>query len=146
MEATHLPKADTVRLVAPARWGYLRAPQWCPSGRSGLFSFAQPPIFLRCILRTFNIMGVMMNRSSKAPLSPSELTSLRRVRGHSKRQISATHRQLLLSMGLVVANGDELILTDAGRQRLAHEGRTDPLGSGPESHQPPPADVWIRWR
>jgi hypothetical protein len=87
-----------------------------------------------------------MDRNFNAPLSTSELASLRGLGVDSKREISSSHRQLLLSMGLVVANDDELILTDAGRQRLAHEGRTDRLGSGPESHQPPPADVWVRWR
>jgi hypothetical protein len=41
---------------------------------------------------------------------------------NEKRQISTSHRQLLLSMGLVVVAGDDLILTETGRQRLDHEG------------------------
>jgi hypothetical protein len=62
-----------------------------------------------------------MDRNFNAPLSPSELASLRGLGVDSKREISSSHRQLLLSMGLVVANGDELILTERGRRRLDHE-------------------------
>jgi hypothetical protein len=59
-----------------------------------------------------------MNRNSQASLSPSELASLRGVGQDSKRQIPDGHRQVLVSMRLVVADGDELRLTEAGHQRL----------------------------
>jgi hypothetical protein len=64
-----------------------------------------------------------MDRNSKAPLSPNELTTLQGLRGDAKREISDSHRYLLLSMGLIVANDDELILTEAGHRRLDHEER-----------------------
>jgi hypothetical protein len=62
-------------------------------------------------------VGVKMDRNFKAPLS----TSLRGLRMNEKRQIPASHRQLLLSMGLVVVARDDLILTETGSQRLEHE-------------------------
>jgi hypothetical protein len=64
-----------------------------------------------------------MDRNFNAPLSPSELASLRGLGVDSKREISSSHRQVLLSMGLVFANGDELILTETGRRRLIPEER-----------------------
>jgi hypothetical protein len=64
-----------------------------------------------------------MDRNFKAPLSPNELASLRGLGVDSKREISDSRRQLLLSMGLIVANGDELNLTEAGRHRLNPEER-----------------------
>jgi hypothetical protein len=65
-----------------------------------------------------------MDRNFKAPLSPNELASLRGLRGDSKRQISGSHRQVLLPMGLiVVAAGEEMLLTEAGRRRLTPEER-----------------------
>jgi hypothetical protein len=70
-----------------------------------------------------NTLGVTMDRNFNAPLSPNELASLRGLGVDSKREISDSHRQLLLSMGLIVANGDELNLTEAGRHRLNPEGR-----------------------
>jgi hypothetical protein len=87
-----------------------------------------------------------MNRNFNAPLSPSELASLRGLGVDSKREISRSHSQLLLSMGLVVANGDELNLTETGRRRIDHEEGTSFIGRGHESAQPPTADVWVRWR
>jgi hypothetical protein len=66
---------------------------------------------------------VKIDRNSRAPLSPSELASLRGLRQDPKRELSGSHHQLLLSMGLVIANGDDLILTEAGRQRLDYEER-----------------------
>ena len=65
-----------------------------------------------------------MDRNFNAPLSPSELASLRGLRVDSKREISGSHRQVLLSMGLiVVAAGEELFLTEAGRRGLTPEER-----------------------
>jgi hypothetical protein len=49
-------------------------------------------------------------------------------------------------MGLVIANGNELILTEMGRRRLDHEDGTSFIGRGHESAQPPTADVWVSWR
>jgi hypothetical protein len=70
---------------------------------------------------------VKIDRNSRAPLSPSELASLRGLRTDPKRELSGSHRQLLLSMDLIVANGDDLILTEAGRHRLNHEERAPTL-------------------
>jgi len=48
----------------------------------------------------------------------------KQLRGDSKRQISGSHRQVLLPMGLiVVAAGEEMLLTEAGRRRLTPEER-----------------------
>jgi hypothetical protein len=91
-------------------------------------------------------VGVKMDRNFNAPLSPSEPASLRGLGADSKREISSSHRQLLLSMGLVIANGNELILTEMGRRRLDHEDGTSFIGRGHESAQPPTADVWVSWR
>jgi hypothetical protein len=77
------------------------------------------------------ITGVMMNRNFKAPLSPSELASLRGLKMNEKRQIPASHRQLLLSMGLIVVAGDDLIITETGSQRLDH-------GDGAKSYREEP--------
>jgi hypothetical protein len=55
-----------------------------------------------------------MARNCRASLSPSELASLRGVGRDSKRQVPGSHRQVLLSMHLLVAEGDELRLTDIG--------------------------------
>jgi hypothetical protein len=52
---------------------------------------------------------------------------------NEKRQISASHRQLLLSMGLVVVAGDDLILTETGRQRLDLEERGQAYREEPRS-------------
>jgi hypothetical protein len=64
-----------------------------------------------------------MNRNSKASLSPSELASLRGVTAGSNRQIPDSPCRLLLSMGLIVTDGDGSRLTEAGRQRLDPEER-----------------------
>ena len=93
-----------------------------------------------------NTVGVKMDRNSNAPPSPHELATLWGLRVDSKREISSSHQQLLLAMGLVLANDDELILTTAVRQRLDLEERTSPIGRGLESAQPPTADLWVRWR
>ena len=77
-----------------------------------------------------------MDRNFKAPLSPSELASLRGLRMNEKRQIPAGHRQLLLSMGLVVVAGDDLILTETGSQRLNHEERGQTYREEPRSQAP----------
>jgi len=70
---------------------------------------------------------VKIDRNSRAPLSPSQLASLRGLRTDPQRELWGSHRQLLLSMGLIVANGDDLILTEAGRQRLNYEERAPTL-------------------
>ena len=63
---------------------------------------------------------------------------------NEKRQISTSHRLLLLSMGLVVVAGDDLILTETGRQRLDHERgqayREEPRSQPLEPAQPPITD------
>jgi hypothetical protein len=73
----------------------------------------------------------MMERNFKAPLSPRELASLRGLRSDPNRQIPAGHRQVLLSMGLVVVAGDDLIITETGSQRLDH-------GDGAKSYREEP--------
>ena len=70
-----------------------------------------------------NFTGVRMDRNFKASLSPSELASLCGLRMNEKRQIPASHRQSLLSMGLIVVAGEDLILTETGSQRVNHEER-----------------------
>jgi hypothetical protein len=62
-----------------------------------------------------------MDRSSKAPLSPHEIAALRALKVHPKRELSDHHRNLLLSMGLAIAEGDELKLSQAGQARLQAE-------------------------
>jgi hypothetical protein len=63
-----------------------------------------------------------MDRSSKAPLSPQEVGALQTLKqDHPKRELSRRHRELLLSMGLVLAEGEELKLSQAGRARLEAE-------------------------
>jgi hypothetical protein len=75
----------------------------------------------------------MMDRSSNAPLSPSEFASLRRLRSDPSREIPDGHRHVLLSMGLVAVAGDDLILTEAGSQRLEHEERGKAYREDPRS-------------
>jgi len=66
----------------------------------------------------------MMNRNSKAPLSPHEVNALRVLKQDSARPISdAERRLLLLSMGLAVNDGEAMQLPDAGRVRLELEER-----------------------
>jgi hypothetical protein len=77
-----------------------------------------------------------MDRNFKAPLSPSELASLRSLRINEKRQIPASHCQLLLLMGLLVVAGDDLILTETGSQRLDHEERGQAYREEPRSQAP----------
>ena len=66
-------------------------------------------------------VGLKMDRNFKAQLSPSELATLRGLGVDSKREISSSHRQLLLAMGFIVASDDELIITEAGCHRLNYE-------------------------
>jgi hypothetical protein len=61
---------------------------------------------------------LQMDRSFRAPLSRSEVASLRHLGADSKQQISTVHRQLFLKLSLIVAEGDELKLSDAGQARL----------------------------
>ena len=65
-----------------------------------------------------------MDRSPTAPLSPHEVTALQTLKqDHPKRGLSRRHRELLLSMGLALAEGQELKLSQAGQARLeAEEG------------------------
>ena len=63
-----------------------------------------------------------MDRSPKAPLSPQELAALQTLnQDRPKRELSRRHRELLLSMGLALAEGEELKLSDAGQARLEIE-------------------------
>ena len=62
-----------------------------------------------------------MDRSPKAPLSPQEVAALRALKQNPKRELSRRHRELLLSMGLALAEGEELKLSQAGRVRLEDE-------------------------
>jgi hypothetical protein len=74
-----------------------------------------------------------MDRNSKAPLSPSELASLRGLIRDPSREIPDGHRQVLLSMGLIVVAGDDLILMETGSQRLEHEERGHAYREEPRS-------------
>ena len=58
-----------------------------------------------------------MDRSPKAPLSPQEVAALQALKQNPKRELSRRHRELLLSMGLALAEGEELKLSQAGRAR-----------------------------
>jgi hypothetical protein len=60
-----------------------------------------------------------MERISTAALNPQELMSLRLLRGDSRSPIPSSHRQRLLSMGLIGICADELRLTEAGRSHVA---------------------------
>ncbi len=73
----------------------------------------------------------MANRSSKAVLSPVELTALRHIADGRTTQVNADHLNVLLAMGLAELdrNGGAL-LTAEGQQRLrATQG--EGAGSGP---------------
>jgi hypothetical protein len=74
-----------------------------------------------CSLRA-STRGVKMDPNFKAQLSPRKLASVRGLGVDSKRQISSSHRQLLLAMGFIVAS-DELVLPAAGHHRLNYEER-----------------------
>ena len=60
-----------------------------------------------------------MERNSTAALNPQELMSLRLLRGDSRCAIPSSHRQRLLSMGLIGICADELKLTEVGHSQLA---------------------------
>jgi hypothetical protein len=62
-----------------------------------------------------------MDRSPKAPLSPQEVAALQALKQNPKRELSRRHRELLLSMGLALAEGEEPKLSQAGRARLEAE-------------------------
>ena len=63
-----------------------------------------------------------MSRSANATLSPSEINALRRVENGLADFLPPTHRDLLISMGLVgLTIGKRLVLTEVGRQRLLDE-------------------------
>ena len=63
-----------------------------------------------------------MDRNPKAPLSPQEIAALQTLKqDNPKRELSRRHRELLLSMGLARAEGEELKLSDTGRTRLKTE-------------------------
>jgi len=71
-----------------------------------------------------------MSRSATATLSPSEINALRRVESGLANFLPPTHRDVLISMGLIAQNFSErLVLTETGRQRLRAENeKTSPLG------------------
>jgi hypothetical protein len=78
-----------------------------------------------------------MARSANAVLSPSELNALRRVANGLAQHLPPIHKDLLISMGLIVVNlSGRLVLTEAGRQRLiatdARDGRVSRLPTVPE--------------
>jgi hypothetical protein len=75
-----------------------------------------------------------MDRSPKAPLSPQEVAALQALKQSPKRELSRRHRELLLSMGLALAEGEELKLSQAGHARLEAE-----QGNNRWRHQRPPA-------
>jgi hypothetical protein len=62
-----------------------------------------------------------LDRSQKAPLSPQEVAALQALKQVPKRELSRRHRELLLSMGLALAEGEELKLSQAGHVRLKAE-------------------------
>lgn len=62
-----------------------------------------------------------MGRSPKAPLSPHEVTALLALKQEPKRKLSHRHRELLLSMGLAHAEGEQLKLSRTGQARLEDE-------------------------
>ena len=68
-----------------------------------------------------------MDRSPKASLSPREFAALRAVKRGCP-DISAQDRILLLSMGLVVADGKAMRLSPTGASRLEREERENPEG------------------
>ena len=78
-----------------------------------------------------------MARSPNAPLSPAELNALRRVANGLADVISTSHRELLVSMGLIAVTPQaNLVLTQKGRERLA----TLTAGQPPIRGTQPPAD------
>ena len=62
-----------------------------------------------------------MYRRPKAPLNPQKVAALQALKQNPKRELSRRHRELLLSMGLAIAEGEELRLSLAGRARLEAE-------------------------
>ena len=62
-----------------------------------------------------------MDRSPKAPPSPQEVAALQALKQSPTRELSRRHRELLLSMGLARAGGEEVKLSQAGRARLESE-------------------------
>ena len=63
-----------------------------------------------------------MSRSPRAPLSPNELSALRRVANGLAHFLDSSHRDVLISMGLAsLTLKGNIALTEAGRQRLAAE-------------------------
>jgi hypothetical protein len=76
-------------------------------------------------------------RSPNAPLSPAELNALRRVANGLADVILTSHRELLVSMGLIaVTPQGSLVLTPEGRTRLA----ALTVGQPPIKGTQPPAD------
>jgi hypothetical protein len=76
-------------------------------------------------------------RSPNAPLSPAELNALRRVANGLADVILTSHRELLVSMGLIaVTPQGSLVLTPEGRTRLAALTAGQPPIKGTQ----PPAD------
>jgi hypothetical protein len=76
-------------------------------------------------------------RSPNAPLSPAELNALRRVANGAADVILTSHRELLVSMGLIaVTPQGSLVLTPEGRTRLAALTAGQPPIKGTQ----PPAD------
>ena len=67
-----------------------------------------------------------MDRCRKASLSPREVSVLRALNRHTRRDIASDDRKLLLSMGLAVLNRETLELSHAGRTRLDLEKRANP--------------------
>ena len=73
---------------------------------SGLSYFEQSEVLSAVYFcEHINTVGVKMDRSWRATLSPRELASLQALRRDAKREFSASHRQVLLAMGLIKAVG-----------------------------------------
>ena len=67
-----------------------------------------------------------MDRNPKASLSPREVSVLRALNRHTRRDIASDDRKLLLSMGLAVLDSETPGLSPAGRARLDLEERANP--------------------
>ena len=73
-------------------------------------------------------MNAAHSRPSTASLSPAEANALRRVSNGLAKHLPDQHREVLLSMNLVaITLGGNIVLTEAGRQRLSleHPDRDD---------------------
>jgi len=68
----------------------------------------------------------MMDRSPNASLSPREVNVLRALKQDRRRLLASDDRKLLLSMRLLVSDGEALSLSPAGNARLEREERAKP--------------------